>query len=91
MDVALVLAILQVATALLASQAPSHSPGSAAFLARLEPRHCRLLPQAALPVPLVNIQVLLSHKPALHAAPTSAPPSAALLLLLHPLRKWPST
>jgi len=77
MDEVLVLVIPQMATARLASQAPSHSPDCSAFLVRLEllhPKLLPLLPQVAYPVPLVNIQIPLDHNPAFPAAPINAPP-----------------
>jgi len=69
---------------------PSRSPESAAFPARLghlHPRLLLLLPQTALLVPLVSIQILLDRKPAPPAAPTSAPPSAASPPHLHPFQR----
>jgi len=94
MDVALVSAIPQTATALLVSQARSHPRDSAVFLARREHLHPKLLPflpQAALLVLLVNFQALLDRKPATPAALIGAPPSAASPPRLLPLLKLPST
>ena len=50
-----------------------------------------LLPQAALPAALANIHILLGHKPAPPAVPTSARLSGASPHPLHPLLKRPST